>query len=46
VLPDQVAVPGSGEAFTAEGALVDPKRQGAVTALGKGLASFLQKLKA
>jgi chromate reductase, NAD(P)H dehydrogenase (quinone) len=45
VLPDQVAVPRAFEAFGPDGALLDPKQQAAVTALGTKLAGFLKKLK-
>jgi NAD(P)H-dependent FMN reductase len=46
VLPDQVAVPRAFEAYGPDGALLDPKHQAAVTALGAKLADFLKKLKA
>ena len=43
VLPDQVAVPRAHEAFTADGALKDPKQQASVEQLGRNLADFLRK---
>ena len=45
VLPDQVAVPRAHEAFGPEGALKDPKQQGAIEKLGRDLAEILVKLK-
>ncbi len=45
VLPDQVAVPKAGEAFTAEGNLKDAKQQAAIEKLGRELAATLAKLK-
>ncbi len=44
VLPDQVAIPRAHEAFTPEGALKDPKQQGAIEQLGRHLAEILMKL--
>lgn len=44
VLPDQVAVPSAGSAFTDEGGLRDEALQGRVENLGTGLADILQKL--
>jgi NAD(P)H-dependent FMN reductase len=45
VLPDQIAVAKTHEAFQPDGSLVDPKRQAGVEGLGETLASFLVKLK-
>ena len=45
VLPDQVAVPRAHEAFAPDGALKDPKQQGAIEQLGRSLAEILVKLK-
>ncbi|NUM55932.1 MAG: NAD(P)H-dependent oxidoreductase [Candidatus Hydrogenedentes bacterium] len=45
VLPDQVAVPQAMNAFNADGALVDTKKQADVTKLGEKLAAFLTKHK-
>lgn len=46
VLPDQVAVPRAFEAFHANGNLRAPDQQKKIEGLGRGLAEFLQKLKA
>jgi NAD(P)H-dependent FMN reductase len=45
VLPDQIAVPKAHEAFSAEGALLDPKRQATVEKLAAKLAETIRKLK-
>ena len=45
VLPDQVAVPRTHEAFAPDGALKDPKQQAAIEQLGRSLAEILVKLK-
>lgn len=45
VLPDQVAVPRAGDAFTPEGRLKDEKQQASVEKLGASLAKFLAKWK-
>lgn len=45
VLPDQMAVPKAGDAFTADGNLKEPKQQAAVEKLGRDLAITLVKLK-
>jgi chromate reductase len=46
VVPNQVAVARAFEAFTPEGALKDANQHDSIVQLGKGLAEFLQKLKA
>ena len=46
VLPDQIAVAQSHEAFKSDGTLKDPKRQAGIEGLGRTLASFVAKLKA
>lgn len=44
VLPDQIAISKAYEAFTADGALADSKKQASVKALGSNLAKHLSKL--
>jgi NAD(P)H-dependent FMN reductase len=44
VLPDQVAVPKSYEAFNSDGNLKDPKQQESIEKLGESLANILFKL--
>src|SRR3954447_11749610 len=46
VLPDQIAVARTHEAFQPDGSLSDPKQQAAIETLGKTLASFLMKFRA
>ena len=46
VLPDQVAVPGAGDAFAEDGRLRDEKRHAAVRKLGATLAQAIAKLRA
>jgi chromate reductase, NAD(P)H dehydrogenase (quinone) len=44
VLPDQIAVSRSHEAFNADGSLKDAKQQGGIAQLGAKLAVLLRKL--
>ena len=46
VLPDQISVARAHEAFQPDGALIDPRQQASVEALGTTLASLLIKLRA
>lgn len=46
VLPDQVAVPKAYDAFDETGNLKDAKQQASIEALGKNVATLLQKLNA
>lgn len=46
VLPEQVAIVKSHEAFDADGGLKDPKQQAAVEQLGSNLAAIIAKLNA
>jgi len=46
VIPDQIAIPKSYEAFTADGTLTDPKQQQSVEKLGAKVAAIAAKLKA
>ncbi|MDZ4815629.1 MAG: NAD(P)H-dependent oxidoreductase [Verrucomicrobiota bacterium] len=46
VLPDQLALPKALEAFNSDGTLKDAKSTERAKNLGRGLATFLQKLKA
>jgi chromate reductase, NAD(P)H dehydrogenase (quinone) len=45
VLPEQIAVSRAGDAFDDQGRLKDAKQQAAILGLGRGLATFLAKLK-
>jgi hypothetical protein len=45
VLPDQLAIPRSSEAFADDGSLKDPKQHAAVADIGRALATTAAKLK-
>ncbi|MBX7259355.1 MAG: NAD(P)H-dependent oxidoreductase [Candidatus Hydrogenedentes bacterium] len=45
VLPEQVSIPGAGDAFNADGSLKDEKKQAQIRGLGENLARVLAKLK-
>lgn len=45
VLPDQLAIPRSFEAFAPDGSLADPKQNAAVADIGRALATTAAKLK-